>query len=151
MTERPRSVTIRHDFDPIEARLTCATLEAAGIAILMQNESSVDTVWTEAIAVGGVRVLGPEESVPDAEAILGQSTHVVAEDGPDDAVSGQPAPPAPHSRSSCPACASSDLELFVPLRRLAAALSVARLPLVPPLERCRCKACGHVFHRRRPA
>ena len=151
MSESPRFVTIRHYFNPFEAQLTCATLEAAGIDVLMQNEHFVSTVWTEAIAVGGVQVLVPEEAVAEAEAILGQSTHVVEEDAPDDPVSASPTPPSPSYSSSCPACASSDLEFFVPLRRLAAALSIVGLPLVPPLKRYRCKACGHVSHRQRPA
>ena len=151
MNEPPRFVTIRRYFNPFEAPLTCATLEAAGIDVLMQNEHFVNAVWTEAIAVGGVHVLVPEESVSEAEAILGQSTHVLAEDAPDETVSALPAPPTPNYRSSCPACASSDLEFFVPLRRLAAALAIVGLPLVPPLKRYRCKACGHVFHRQRPA
>ena len=151
MREAPQFIVIRHYFNPFEAQLTCATLEAAGIDVLLQNENFVNTVWTEAIAVGRDRVLVPEESVSEAEAILGQSTHVLAEDVPDSTPSAQPAPSSPKYRSSCPACASSNLEFFVPLRRLAAALSIVGLPLVPPLKRYRCKTCGHVFHRREPA
>ena len=151
MNEPPRFVTIRHYFSPFEAQLTCATLEAAGIDVLMQNENFVNTVWTEAIAVGGVQVLVPEESVAEAEAILGQSTHVLADDGSEAPLPEPAASSTPHFHSSCPSCTSADLEFFVPLRRLAAALSIVGLPLVPPLKRYRCKACGHVFHRHRHA
>ncbi|MCL4810775.1 MAG: DUF2007 domain-containing protein [Thermoanaerobaculia bacterium] len=94
MKEPPRFVTIRHYFDPFEAQLTCATLEAAGIDVLTQNGHFVSTVWTEAIAVGGVQVLVPEEAVAEAEAILGQTTRVVAEDAPDEPAPDLPAPPA---------------------------------------------------------
>jgi hypothetical protein len=151
MNEPPRFVTIRHDLNLFEAQLTCATLEAAGIAVLMQNESFAGTVWTEAIAVGGVQVLVPEESVAQEEAILGPSAHVPADDGAEVHLPEPSASSTPRFRSSCPSCASAGLELFVPLRRLAAALSIVGLPLVPPLKRYRCKACGDVFRRHRHA
>ena len=153
MQEPPRFVVIRRFFDPFEARLTYATLEAAGIPVLIHNENFVNTVWTEAIAVGGVQILVPESSLTEAEALLGQSTHTLADDaaeGPE-AASFAAAETDSSLLSSCPACGSPDIEFHVPLRRLAAALAIVGLPLIPALKRYRCKACGAVFHRHRRA
>ena len=151
MQEEPRLVVIRRYFNPFEAQLTYATLEAASIPVFLHNENFVSAAWTEAIAVGGVQVLVPEASVAEAEAVLGQSTHVSS-----DTVPGSPEeepPPPSFSRfvSSCPACSSSDLEFHLPLRRLTAVLSLVSLPLVPPVKRYRCRSCGHVFRRQRHA
>lgn len=148
MPKPPRLVVLRRFFDPFEAQVASATLEAAEIPVFLQNENFANTAWTEIIAVGGVQLLVPETSVAEAEAVLGQSTHVLPED-PSEALSVEDPPPS-FSRfvSSCPSCAATDLEFHVPLRRLAALLSIAGLPLVPPVKRYRCRTCGHVFPRR---
>ena len=151
MQEEPRLVVIRHYFNPFEAQLTLATLEAAGIPVFLQNENFANTVWTEAIAVGGVQVLVPEEFIAEAEAVLGQSTHVLSDEIPEATQDETPPPSFSRFVSACPACASSDLEFHQPLRRVAAALSFLSLPLVPPIKRYRCRSCGHVFPRQRGA
>jgi hypothetical protein len=153
MQEQPRFVVIRRFFDPFEARLTYATLEAACIPVLIQNENFVNTVWTEAIAVGGVQILVPESSLAEAEALLGQSTHTLADDAADSPTASSSAPFAADTslHSCCPACGSADIEFHVPLRRLAAALALLSLPLIPGFKRYRCRACGAVFRRHRGA
>lgn len=48
MKEETRFVVLRHHFDSVEARLTFATLEAAGIPVFLQNGNFADAAWTEA-------------------------------------------------------------------------------------------------------
>ena len=151
MKDSYRFVVIRRFFDPFEAQLACATLEAADVPVVLQNENFANTAWTDLIAVGGVQLLVPESSVSEAEAILGQSTRVLSEDVAETLPEETPSPALARFVSSCPACDSPDLEFHVPLRRLAAVLSLVSLPLVPPVKRYRCKACGHVFRREKQA
>ena len=55
---------------PIEARLAQGCLEASGIPAVLADDQLVQTNMLWAPALGGVRILVPQEYVPQAEATL---------------------------------------------------------------------------------
>lgn len=56
---------------PIEARLAQGCLEASGIPAVLADDQLVQTNMLWAAALGGVRILVPQEFVQQAEAVLG--------------------------------------------------------------------------------
>lgn len=56
--------------DPMDARLAQGCLVAAGIPAVLADEQLVQTNLLLAPAVGGVRVLVPQEHLQEAEAVL---------------------------------------------------------------------------------
>ena len=55
---------------PMEARLAQGCLEASGIPAVLADDQLVQTNFLWAAALGGVRILVPQEFVQQAEAVL---------------------------------------------------------------------------------
>ncbi len=66
----PAQTTIATYLHPWEAEIARGLLESEGIPASLANENIVRMDWTAALAVGGVRLLVPQESVAAAQAVL---------------------------------------------------------------------------------
>ena len=65
-----RLVTVFTAFNPAEAQLTRARLEAAGFHAGVKNELSALTMEGYALAAGGIHVQVPEDEADDARELL---------------------------------------------------------------------------------
>jgi hypothetical protein len=66
----PAQITIATYLHPWEAEIARGLLESEGIPASLANENIVRMDWSNALAVGGVRLLVPSESVNAAQAVL---------------------------------------------------------------------------------
>jgi hypothetical protein len=66
-------VTVLTAFNPADAHLARARLDAAGFHPVMAHELSALSMDGYALAAGGMRVQVPEEEVDEARALLGPS------------------------------------------------------------------------------
>lgn len=62
--------TLRNNLDPTEAHILKARLQADGIPAYLHGEQHVQTDWTIAIALGGVRLQVRSRDFEAANAIL---------------------------------------------------------------------------------
>lgn len=122
-------VCVASCFTPVEAQLTKAALEAAGIPAFVENEHLAGIQWLYSQAVGGVRVMIDPAFVDDARAVL------TAPSPEREVVEG----------SRCPHC--GDHSLPPPRLRLRTrALSLLLgLPFSLSTRRRRCSACGRTW------
>ena len=128
--------------DPAEAHILRGRLAAEGIPAVLADDQLVSLWWPMATAFGGVRVMVPAACLEDAGEVLRAYHDGDLEALPDDA----PPPPAP----TCPACASTDLRVRVPLRQklLAVLLFVVGEATIHTRQSTRyCGACGHAWPR----
>jgi hypothetical protein len=66
----PAQTTIATYLHPWEAEIARGLLESEGIPASLANENIVRMDWSAALAVGGVRLMVPHESVAAAQAVL---------------------------------------------------------------------------------
>jgi hypothetical protein len=66
----PAQTTIATYLHPWEAEIARGLLESEGIPASLANENIVRMDWSHALAVGGVRLQVPSESVTAAQAVL---------------------------------------------------------------------------------
>ncbi len=69
-------VTVFKAFNPVEAQLTRARLEAAGFHAVVQDELSALSVDGYSLAVGGIRVQVPATEGEEARAFLAPDDEV---------------------------------------------------------------------------
>jgi hypothetical protein len=65
-----KPVTVFRTFNPAEAQLIRARLEAAGFAAQVTHELSALSLEGYALAAGGIRVEVPEDSAAEARALI---------------------------------------------------------------------------------
>ncbi len=63
-------VTVSSAFNPADAHLTCARLEAAGFHAVVSHELSALSMDGYALAAGGILVQVPDEEAADAKEFL---------------------------------------------------------------------------------
>lgn len=122
-----------------EALFAKSVLEAAGIEVTLADEHVVSMTWTYSNAVGGVKVLVPEDQFDEARSVLEEDAVALEGETADstpgaaDAVSGD----------TCARCGSNDFESRLPAKRLAILswLTIG-VPLGSPLRRRYCRQCG---------
>ncbi|MEM1438240.1 MAG: DUF2007 domain-containing protein [Pseudomonadota bacterium] len=117
---------------PHEAEIARASLEAAGVPAVVADQHHINANWLVSNALGGVRLLVPEEALDFAKELLAAdfSYAVDAELGRD--------------TETCSACGSSDLEPFTKGKRSAFVVFLfAGFPLFFYKHGMRCKSCGH--------
>jgi hypothetical protein len=118
-----------------EAHLARSALEAAGIDAHVADEHTVSMNWVMSNAIGGVKVLVPDDRLEEARTIL--SVEAQDHGSPLDDVSADP--PA----EACPRCGGRDWESKLPGRGLAiASWFLVGFPLGIPLRRRYCRQCG---------
>jgi hypothetical protein len=92
----------------LEAQLAKSVLDAAGVPARLADEHLVTMNWTYSNAVGGVKILVPEEQLEEARALLDTDAAVeaIASAGPADA------PPA--AGDVCRHCGSDRFDSRIP-------------------------------------
>lgn len=119
---------------PLEAQLTKAALEAAGIPAFIENEHLAGVQWLYSRAVGGVRVTIDPAYAEDARAILMPPTS-------DREVVEEPA---------CPSCGANSLPTPRPRLRSRVRSLLTRLRFSPSAPSRRCSACGWTWPASKP-
>lgn len=130
--------TIGRYFDPWEAHILRARLEAEGIAASVAGDQHIMANWPMSVALGGAALQVPGEQVRQAEEILAAyhagrfEQDLVAE--------------YPDAVDTCPACGAAELSSVVPLSQRALAVATflfASAPFPTSKTKMRCQACGH--------
>jgi len=89
MTDEPRFAFIRAFTSIHEAQLAKSVLEAAGIETMLADEHVVSiTMYSN--AVGGVKLLVPEDRLAEAESLLDSAAEVINGSPIDEAGNGTP-------------------------------------------------------------
>ncbi|CAN5560371.1 hypothetical protein BH09VER1_BH09VER1_38730 [soil metagenome] len=115
-----------------DAHLLRLRLEAAGIAVFIQDENTVQVDWLLSDAIGGVRVQVGDEDVEAANLILFEDTEAPPEDCP-----------------MCPFCSSVHTTPDERPRRITVrAILLLGLPLLYPRHRWKCTSCGKSWNER---
>jgi len=94
---------------PHEAQIAKASLEAAGIPAILADEHTINMSWLWSNALGGVKILVPEEFEGEARKILANDFSKAVEEAVEDAVGS--------TNLVCSACGSSNLEPFTKGKR----------------------------------
>ncbi len=133
-------VTIEHFFDPWEAHILRARLEADGIPAVVANDRHIMACWPLSMALGGAALQVREEHAQQARDIVSAyrsgalREELIAEH--------------PEAQDVCPACGSQELESSVPLSQSALNLAVFMLASAPfPMSASqrKCRTCGHAW------
>lgn len=121
-----------------QAELARSVLEAAGIETSLADEHIVSMHWMYSNAIGGVKVLVPQERLDEARTVLASRAEDV--DPPlisDDGASGETA------RDTCLRCGASDFGSRLSFSAIAAVSWLAiGVPLGFPKRRRYCRQCG---------
>ena len=119
-----------------EAYLAQSMLEAAGIEARVADDHTVSMNWTYSNALGGVKVLVPEDRWQDARLLLSSDAHDLVEPTSPDLSSDEGA-------DQCGRCGGHDWESRLPGRGVAiASWFLVGFPLGVPLRRRYCRQCG---------
>jgi Putative prokaryotic signal transducing protein len=139
MNGQPRFVVAAAFTSVHEAHLARSVLEAAGIETTIADEHLVSMTWTYSNAVGGVKVLVPDDRLEEARSLL-ESNAITAVVSPtadlgDEADDG--------GSDECQRCGSREFESRLPGKRFAIlSWLVFGVPLGSPLRRRYCRKCG---------
>ncbi len=120
---------------PYEAQIAKTQLEAFGIPVYIENEHTINMDWFYSNALGGVRLLVPENYVDEAKSFLEKdfSDELEQKFG--------------ESKECCPVCGSLDIEVNTKGKKSAfLAFMCFGLPLVSFKNGNRCKRCGHFWN-----
>ncbi len=138
MPHAPRPVTIARFDTPSEAAVVQALLEADGIRVHAADEGLLRLDWSFSQAVGGIRLMVPEDRAEDALALVNAyrrgDTALIDED------------PDTMPADACGRCGSRDVDARVPTpqKLLLVALSLFPGALFPTRQSAlRCRTCGH--------
>jgi hypothetical protein len=131
-------VTVAQFFDPMEAHIVRARLEAEDIPATVAHDQHVTANWPLSVALGGVRVQVPADCAEPAQALL--AAYHRGE------LAQEPAAP----EENCPDCGADGTERRVGMGQKALAIGVfvlgsATFPTRQTVLRCR--ACGHEWPR----
>jgi len=119
-------VTVGAFSKPEEANLLRSRLEAAGIPAFVRDELTIQMYWLYSNALGGVRVVVPDQHAEAAREIV--SLPPISEATP----------------RTCPRCSSDQVfTLQWPKRVAYLSLLVVFFPLLLTRMRSKCRACGH--------
>jgi hypothetical protein len=133
-------VTIEHFFDPWEAHILRARLEADGIPAIVVNDQHIMACWPLSMALGGAALQVQEENVPKAREIVAAYQSGALQE---DLVAEHP-----EAADTCPLCGSPDMERSVPLFQSALAVAtfmLASAPFPTNASQRKCRACGHAW------
>jgi len=56
-----------------EARVAQSSLQAAGLTVFVFDEHRAGLLWTEQLALGGIRLMTPETQAEDARLLMGEA------------------------------------------------------------------------------
>ena len=130
--------TIARYFNPSEAQILCARLQAEGIPATVAGDQHMMADWTLMVALGGARLQVPAAFTEQAaELIRAYHAGEVEQD-----LLAQ----APDAAERCPACGSRHLVKRVPVRQRALLLATflfVAAPFPTQASRYRCSDCGH--------
>ena len=131
-------VTIEHFFDPWEAHILRARLEADGIPAIVASDQHIMACWPLSLALGGAALQVQEEHAHKASEIISAYRSGALKE---DLIAEHP-----EAADACPACGSQELESSVPLSQSAlnlATFMLASAPFPTNASQKKCKACGH--------
>ncbi len=131
-------LTVGRYFDPWEAHILRARLEAEGIPASVAGDRHAMADWPMAVALGGAALQVPGAHFEQARQIVAAYHSGSLERELLEA--------CPEAEERCPACDAAEVAGKVPLRQrvLAVALFLlAFLPLPTQALRRQCRACGH--------
>lgn len=120
---------------PYEAQIAKTQLEAFGIPVYIENEHTINMDWFYSNALGGVRLLVPENYVDEANSFLEKdfSDELEQKFG--------------ESKECCPECGSLDIKVNIEGKKSAfIALMLFGLPLFSFKNGNRCTHCGHFWN-----
>ena len=130
--------TVGRYFDPWEAYILRARLEAEGIPATVAGAQHIIANWPLSVALGGAAVQVPSAALQQAEAIIAEyhagafESDLLAE--------------IPDAANACPACGSADVHGSVPHRQRAltiASFLLASAPFPTKASHMACAACGN--------
>lgn len=137
-------VTVWNFFEPMEAHIAKARLEAEGIKCVLSDENFVGTYWLLSGMAGGVKLKVGECDAEMARQILAAKEEVVQEqtEVQDEAEQRD----ENSGELLCPKC-GSDLVEYEKYSRKMFFLGVLffRIPVFFPKDSYRCLDCGHVW------
>jgi hypothetical protein len=120
-------VCLGRTFDAVEAEVARTALESAGIHAFIFDGYLAQNAWYLSVAIGGMRLMVPEEQAADARALLSMST---------------PEQAAPDPIDTCPACGGAEVARLYSWWSLVPTIW-AGLPFLFARLRRRCRICGH--------
>ena len=138
MSDEPSLVVAAAFTSVHEAHLAKSVLDAAGIEATIADEHLMSMTWLDSNAVGGVKVVVPEDRLEEARSVLGSGA-IVAVPPPND---------ADHESDNggsdtCVRCGSREFESRLPGKRLAIiSWLLIGFPLASPFRRRYCRRCG---------
>lgn len=130
--------TVGRYFDPWEAHVLRARLEAEGVPASVSGDQHVIAYWPISMALGGVLLQVPSDYAEQAQDIIAAyhagafKQDLVAEH--------------PEAADVCPACGASQITGTVPMEQRALTVATYLLALAPFPTRAssfQCNACGH--------
>lgn len=134
----PMLVTVARYFDPWEAHVVCARLQAEDIPATVAGDQHMISNWPLSIALGGAMVQVPGHFLERAQRVVADYNSGILEK---DLVE-----EFPDSLETCPACGSNDVAGSVPLTKRALAVVttlVASAPFPTRATSMLCQECGH--------
>jgi hypothetical protein len=130
--------TVARYFDPWEAHILRARLEADGIPASVAGDRHVIASWPLSVALGGAALQVPEACLQQAQEIVAAyhagtfEADLLAEH--------------PESADCCSACGAGEVTASVPLWQRALTIAtflLASAPFPTSASRLQCHACGH--------
>lgn len=133
-------VTCAHFYDPLEAHVVRARLEAEGVPATVADDQMINANWPLSVALGGARVQVPDAFLAEARAIIEHYSGGTFADDVDAETGSEP--------HHCPRCSSRSIARTVPASQKALAVGVyvvsgATFPTRESLHRCR--DCGNAW------
>ena len=130
--------TVGRYFDPWEAHILRARLEAEGVPASVTGDQHIIANWPLSVALGGAALQVPDEYVEQAQEIIAAYHAGTLEQ---DLVAEHP-----EAANTCPACGAAEAKGSVPLSQRALAVAtflVASAPFTTHASHMQCKTCGH--------
>ncbi|EKU39476.1 MULTISPECIES: DUF2007 domain-containing protein [Acinetobacter] len=120
---------------PYEAQIAKTQLEAFGIPARIENEHTINMDWFYSNALGGVRLLVPQNYVDEAKSLLEKdfSNELEQEFG--------------ENKECCPNCGAQDIEAYTQGKKSAfLAFMFLGVPLFSFKNGNRCKRCQYFWN-----
>lgn len=130
--------TIGRYFDPWEAHILRARLEAEGIPACVTGDQHIIANWPLSVALGGAALQVPDEHRARAQDILAAYHAGALEQELLDA--------HPEAKLCCPECEATDVTGSVPLTQRALVVATflfASTPFPTRASDLQCRSCGH--------
>ena len=130
--------TVGHYFDPWEAHILRARLEAEGIPASVAGDQHIIANWPLSVALGGAALQVPNAHLAQAQEIV--AAYHAGTLGQDLAIE------HPHAAGACPACGADEVVGSVSFGQRALVIAtflIASAPFPTSASRMHCQACGH--------